>query len=227
MRKISVVGCLASLGLAAGAQAGIAMSFADPIPGRQLHNQASGVESGVGLLTYDQSASFDFFVDGTDVGFGPVTFTGAHMEMRMALGTTSSALGVTIAPVVGFFTIYTLNPDLSRNTIISGTALDGAFVRVGNTNSLLFSDPDFDYTPGPALAALMPPGTSFADPTEAVFTLTSIAPVGGGSFLNDDGSFKTFDANASFTGNAEVVPAPGAIVLGGLGALTVLSRKRR
>jgi uncharacterized protein (TIGR03382 family) len=227
MKLIAQSVVIASLALAGAAQAGVFMSFADPIPGRQMHNEANAIEAGVGRLTYDQSASFDFFVDGSDVGFGPVTFAGAHMEMNMALGVTAVTGSVTVAPVRGFFSIYILDDSNQRQEIVRGLASDGAYVRVGNTNSLLFSSPDFQYVAGPALQALMPVGTVLGDPTEGVFTLTAIAPVGGGTaFLNPDGSFKSFDANASFTGNAEVVPTPGALALAGLGGLCLLRRRR-
>ncbi|MCE7974742.1 MAG: hypothetical protein DYG92_10550 [Leptolyngbya sp. PLA1] len=226
MKKMSLIAAIATLACAGAANAGVYMSFADPIPGRQLRNTANAVEAGVGRMTYDQSATFDFFIDGTDLGFGPVTITGAHMEMDMAIGAAAVTGSATVAPVAGFFTIYIIGEDEVRRDVIRGLAGDGAFVRVGNTNALLFSDPDFEYQAGPVLEALNGGPVLFADPTEAVFTLTSIAPTGGGSFLNGDGTFKSFDANASFTGNAEVVPAPGAIALAGLGGLCMLRRRR-
>jgi uncharacterized protein (TIGR03382 family) len=226
MRRIAQAAGIATLAFAGAAHAGIFMSFADPIPGRQMRNAADAVAAGVGRLTYDQTAVFDFLVDGTDLGFGAVTLVNARMEMNMALGAAVTIGSVTTAPVHGFFTIYVVDQDDVRRDVITGTARDGAYVRVGNTNSLLFSDPDFHYSAGPVLEGLAGAPLVFGDPTEGVFTLTSIAPVGGGSFLNADGSFKTFDANASFTGNTEVIPAPGAIVLAGLGTL-VLARRRR
>lgn len=226
MKNLALSAAIASLAFAGAAQASVYMSFADPIPGRQLHNTANDVEAGVGRLTYDQAATFDFFVDGTDLGFGPVTISGAHMEMNMAIGAAATSLGVTTAPVAGAFTIYILG-ESGRQDIITGTARDGAYVRVGNTNSLLFSDPSFVYTAGPVLTGLAGAPITFADPTEGVFTVTSIAPVGGGSFLNGDGTFKSFDANASFSGNTEVVvPTPGALALSGLGGLCLIRRRR-
>lgn len=215
---------LAGLALSSAAHAGIAMSFADPIPGRQLHNTENGAAPGVGRMTYDQTAVLAFYIDGTAEGFGEVTFGNARMEMDLAIGAAVTFGGVTQAPVTGTFTVYDATD--GRVDIITGVAQLGTYVRVGNTNSLLFSDPNFVYLPGPALTALMAPGRVFTNPTEGVFTLTSIAAVGGGNFLNPDGTFRTFDANASYSGNTEVIPTPGALALAGLGALCLVRRKR-
>ena len=174
MRLITKIALLSAVGITAAANASVAFSFADPIPGRQLHNEMNGGGAGIGLLTYDSTAPITFLVDGTDEGFGPVTFTNARMEMSMTLGAASSFGGVTLAPVAGTFTIYQGSGD-SRVNVLTGAASAGSFVRISNTNSLLFSDPDFVYTAGAALTALMAPGSSFADPSEAVFTLTDVA----------------------------------------------------
>lgn len=222
MRKTLITAAIASLGLAAAAQAGIAFSFADPIPGRQLTSTANAQEAGVASLTYDQSAELVFLIDGTDVGIGNVVFPHAHLEMNLSLGTATTFAGITQAPVTGSFTIYDLSSE-SRVDILTGIADIGTYVRVGNTNALLFSDPNFSYVAGPALASLLAPGTTFTGPTEGVFTLTDINP---SSFLNSNGTFKSFQANASFTGNTEVVPAPGALALAGLGSMLVIRRKR-
>lgn len=224
MRMTTLLAAAAlTLAGASAANAGIAMSFADPIPGRQLHSQENGAGAGVALLTYDQNAVISFLFDASEMGAGQTVFANARMEMNLALGAATTNLGVTTAPVTGSFTIYDMS-SASRVDIITGTAQLGSYVRIGNTNSLLFSDPDFEYTAGPALAGILPSGSVFADPTEGVFTLTAITPT---SFMNPNGTFKTFDANASFTGNAEVVPAPGALALAGLGTLTLIRRKRR
>ncbi|MFA6044424.1 MAG: hypothetical protein WC718_05520 [Phycisphaerales bacterium] len=222
MRKICYAAVVATLGLAGAAQAGIAFSFADPIPGRQLTSTANAQEAGVASLTYDQSAEITFLVDGTDAGFGNVVFSHARLEMNLAIGAASTAGNVTQAPVTGSFTIYDFTNEV-RSNIITGIADLGTYVRIGNTNSLLFSDPSFSYIAGPALSAYLAPGTTFSNPTEGVFTLTSISP---SSFLNPDGTFKSFQANASFTGNTEVVPAPGALALASIGGLLVVRRKR-
>ena len=106
---------------------------------------------------------------------------------------------------------------------LDGVASAGTLVRISDTNAILFSNPNFTYTAGPALTAITGP-LVFSDPTEAVFTLTSIVAEGGGFFINPDGSFKTFDANSSFSGNT--VPTPGALLMAGLGGLCLARRRR-
>ncbi len=224
MKTSQILAGVVALVGAAAAHAGVAMSFADPIPGRQLTNLADGSGPGVGLLRYDQSAVLAFLFDGSGAGMPSTIFTDARMEMSMSLGAATTFGGITTAPVSGFFTIYDMSSG-SRRDIVTGTASAGTFVRISNTNSMLFSDPDFAYTAGPALVDLTGP-LVFLDPTEGVFTLTSVVADGGGSFINPDGTFRSFEANASFTGNAEAIPAPGALVLAGLGALCVARRRR-
>ncbi|MDX2132461.1 MAG: PEP-CTERM sorting domain-containing protein [Planctomycetota bacterium] len=218
-----LAGAIALAGVAA-AQASVAMSFADPIPGRQLSNLANGAGAGVGLLRYDQTVPLTFLFDGAGGGFVDHVFTDARMELTMSLGAATTIAGVTTAPVSGSFTIFDMSSGMRRD-IVTGTAAAGTFVRISNTNSLLFSDPTFSYAAGPALVDIVGPIT-FLDPSEGVLTLTSVVTDGGGSFINPDGTFKSFEANASFTGNAEAVPAPGAIALAGLGALCVARRRR-
>lgn len=176
------------------------------------------------MLTYDSTAPISFLFDGTEDGLPNHLFTNARMEMQLSLGPASILGGFTTAPVSGFFRILDNNTQ-PASEILLGTAIAGSFVRISETNALLFSGPSFSYLPGLALTAITGP-LAFADPTEAVFTLTSIVAVGGGFFINPDGTFRTFDANASFSGNTQTIPTPGTVALCGLGSL-VLSRRRR
>lgn len=224
MRTLTTTAALAACALAAHAHAGIAMSFADPVGGRQWHNEANGAGVGVGLMTYDMTASLSFLFDGSEDSLPTHVFADAHMELAMSIGSATTVGGITTAPVSGYFKIYA-GAMLPENLILAGIADAGSYVRISNTSSVLFSDPTFSYVAGPALEAITGP-LVFTAPAEAVFTLTSILPVGGGSFLNTDGSFKTFDANASFSGNTQAVPAPGAIVLALAGGVLVARRRR-
>jgi hypothetical protein len=135
---------------------------------------------------------------------------------------------VTVAPVAGSFTIYRMIGGEVRQDILTGTASAGSFVRISNTNSMLFSDPDFVYTAGAALTNIMPQGMTFASPSEAVFTLTDVAVSGPGpaNFIGPGGVFRSFDANASFTGNTATIPAPGASVALALSGLAAARRRR-
>ncbi|CAG0982986.1 hypothetical protein PHYC_01869 [Phycisphaerales bacterium] len=223
-RTAGVLAAIAALGLAGMAQGAIAISFADPIPGRQLHNEANGGGAGFGRLTYDIATPIQFLFDGSDESLPTHVFVNARMEMNMTIGAATTVAGITIAPVAGFFRIMDASSEGSAD-IITGTVSEGAFVRIDNTNSMLFSDPDLIYVPGPALTAITGP-LGFIEPSEAVFTLTSVHTVDGSFFINPDGTFQTFDANASFSGNMGV-PAPGAMALGMLGALCLVATRRR
>lgn len=225
MQKNVLIVALAGLGLAAVAQGAVTMSFADPIPGRQLHNQVDGFGQGIGLMTYDTTAPLRFLFDGTEDGFASNIFTNARMEMNLSIGAATTLNGLTTAPVTGFFRIYDASTPANLD-IIRGVATAGTYVRISNTNAILFSDPNFSYIAGPALTAITGP-MIFTNPTEGVFTLTSVVTEGGQGFFNPDGSFRSFDANASFTGNTEsAIPTPGALALAGLSLLCLGVRRR-
>ncbi len=225
MQKNVLIVAIAGLGLAAAAQGSVTMSFADPIPGRQLHNQVNGVAQGVGLMTYDSTAPLRFLFDGLEDSLPSNVFLNARMEMNFSIGTSSTVNGVTTAPVLGFFRIFDASTP-SMLDIVTGVATAGTYVRISNTNAILFSDPNFTYIPGPALLAITGPMV-FTNPTEGVFTLTSVIAEGGDGFFNPDGSFRSFDANASFTGNTEsAVPTPGALALAAASLLCLGMRRR-
>lgn len=225
MKKSIAIVALAGLGLAAAAQGAVTMSFADPIPGRQLHNQVDGAAQGVGLLTYDSTAPLRFLFDGLEDSLPSNVFLNARMEMNFSIGAAASFGGLMTAPVIGFFRIYDASTPANLD-IIRGVATAGTYVRISNTNAILFSDPNFAYIPGPALLAITGPMV-FTNPTEGVFTLTSVIAEGGDGIFNPDGSFRSFDANASFTGNTEsAVPTPGALALAGASLLCLGVRRR-
>lgn len=218
--------------LCGAAHAGLAFSFSDPIPGRQLTNtQANQAGAGTGVMTYDQTASLAFYVDGSGES-NPFDhmFLNARMEMSMTVFAGSTAAGVFSAPVAGFFRIYDA---ASGSDILRGDATGGAFLRVAGTSSLMLSsDSGFVYTFGSALQGLLSStgngGIGPVDPQEAVFTITDAIAAGGGSIIGSNGIVKSFSANASYSGNTATVPvpAPGAVALVGLAGL-VSARRRR
>lgn len=215
---------LAALSLAAAARAEVTFSFADPGTGRQFRNDESGAGPGLGQLSYDTAATLAVIVDGSAEGFGVTTFTNARMQLNMALGTATTIAGVTQAPVTGTFALI---DNASNTVIVSGTTILGTFVRVSGTSALFSSDPLFFYTAGPALTAIMPPGAVLTAPAEAVFTLTNLTPDSPGPLWDPfTGVFKDFTGDASYSGSSEVVPAPGAFALLGLGTLVAARRWR-
>ncbi len=217
--KISVLTALvAACGIAGVSQAALTFSFADPVPGRQM-----SYSQGTGLISYDNLAAITVLVDGSTE---PISFSTAFpnstMTMSLAVGTVSVAGPVIQAPVAGFFELR----DASSALIIRGDTANGSFIRLGSTSSILMSDDiSFAYTAGPSLNALLVPGRALANPQEAVFTVTDLL-VGGGGPLVVDGQMRSWTANASYSGNSEVVPAPGAIALASLGGLLIARRKR-
>ena len=222
---------LATLALSAAAQAGLAFSFSDPVPGRQLsHLQADQAGAGTGVMSYDQFATLAFYVDGSSQT-NPFDhlFTNARMEMSMTIYTGSTTGGVFSAPVAGFFRIFDATTGAD---IVRGDATGGAFLRVAGTSSLLLSsDSGFTYTFGSALQNLLNSsgngGLGPVNPQEAVFTITDALAAGGGSIIGAGGVVRSFSANASYSGNVETaaVPAPGAAALIGLAGLA--ARRRR
>jgi len=227
MRAIALTAiAAATMSFAAAANAGIAFSFADPAGGKQLTNVKDGGGANTGLLTYDTAAAITFIIDGNAEGFS-ASFPNARMELSMLLGQATTIGGVTTAPVDGQFTIYDFTGGV-RTDIITGTSDNGSYVRIGGTNALLFSSDDgFVYTAGPALTALLAPGRVIAPLQEAVFSLTDIATTGGTGLFAPGGVFNSFSANASFSGNTDVVPNPGALALLGVAGMTAGLRRRR
>lgn len=219
---LSLIAAAGTLALASAAQAGVSFSFADPSGGRQLSNTAGMGTGGSGMLMYDTAAPLTLIVDGATSGLGATTFA-ARLEMNLNLGQAASVGGVTLAPVTGSFTLYTLASG-SRSNLLTGTASSGSYVRVGATNSILFSDPGFSYSAGPALAPFLG-NLTLAPGFEGVFTVTDV-DTGGGSLINPNGSFSNFTGNASFSGTAQVIPSPGVIALLGLGTALVARRRR-
>ncbi|MFN0011214.1 MAG: hypothetical protein ACKVS8_06160 [Phycisphaerales bacterium] len=219
-------------GLASVAHADLTFSFADPIPGRQLVTTANAGGPGLALVSYDPLARLQFLVDGsTEPMAFEALFDDARLSLDLTLGPAITSGGITTASILGSFAISDATVPGPAGVIVSGFAQDGAFVRIGGTSSILFStETGFGYTAGPRLAALLAPDRVITDPMEAVFTVTGISVTGGGPLLNQDGSFRSFTANASFSGNSAVenriVPTPGSALLAVTGALVIARRRR-
>lgn len=228
---LQISAAAAVFALAGAAQADLAFSFADPGAGiRPVTCVAGGGGPGIGRITYNMAVPISFIVDGTNepgfLGGSPHVFN-ATLELQLDIGTATTAAGVTTAAVNGYFIV---KDNVSNNMILRGDTVAGAgaFVRVGGTNSILFSDQTgFAYTFGAALNSLLAPGRTPANPQEAVFTLTNILVAQGLSLIDaQTKAFNSFSANSSFTGNTAVIPTPGSIALVGLGGLIAARRRR-
>lgn len=218
--------CGGLLALCPMAHGAIAFSFADPGGGHQLSNTANGGGAGIGLLHYDTTQNITFNIDGVSEGIGSTTFANARLEMNnLTLGAALTQNGVTTAPVAGSFTFYDFAGGV-RTDIVTAVVPAGSYVRIGNTNALLFSSSQgLVYTPGPRLQTILGLGVNLVNPQEAVFTLTDITVAGGAPLTGAGGVFNSFDANASYSGNAGVAPAPGSVAL--LVLAGVVTRRRR
>ena len=216
---------LAMLAGCSMAQGSIAFSFADPGPGHQFTNQANGGGQGIGLLSYNSNQAISLIIDGATES--AVTMNNARLEVNnMMLGAAQTNNGVTTAPVSGSFTFFDFTGGV-RTNILTAQVPTGSFVRIGNTNALLFSSSTgLVYTPGPALTALLESGTTLGNPQEAVFTLTDVTVAGGAPLIGANGVFNSFTANSSYSGNTGTVPTPGSVAILML-AGGALSRRRR
>lgn len=226
MNSLKIAAATAVFALAGAAQADLAFSFADPGLGiRPVTNVANGGGPGVGLITYNMAVPISFIVDGSsEPNSFQSTFSNARLELNLAIGSATTFGGVTTANVSGYFIV---TDAVSNQVILRGDSQSGSFVRIGGTNSILFSDQTgFAYTFGSALTSLLAPGRTPANPQEAVFTLTNILVAGGGPLIGAGGEINSFSANSSFTGNTAVVPTPGSLALAGLAGLVVARRRR-
>jgi hypothetical protein len=61
---------------------------------------------------------------------------------------------------------------------------------------------------------------------EAVFTLTDVLVAGGAPLTGAGGVFNSFNANASYSGNSALAPAPGSIALLTLAGCFFTKRRR-
>ncbi len=224
MMKCVTVVALAALGLAASARRTSRCPLLTPSRGARCTARRTPPARALPCCPFDTTAPISLLFDGSEDGYANHVFANARMDMAMSIGAATTVGGVTTAPLFGSFTIYDgiIDPAFE---IFSGVAAAGTFVRISNTTLFSSATPNFVYTAGPALIAITGP-IAFVDPSEGVFTLTSVVAEGGGSFINPDGSFNTFDANASFTGNTQAVPTPGSIAILGLSCLCLAGRRR-
>ncbi len=219
--------CASLLALCPLAHGSLAFSFASPGPGHQLTNVANGGGVGIGLLGYNTNQAISLIVDGTSEAIGTTTFTNARLEMtNLHLGAAQTINGITTAPVSGSFAFYDFTGN-TRVNILLATVPNGSFVRIGGTSAILFSSAQgLVYTAGPRLQTILGTAGPMVNPQEAVFTLTDVLVAGGAPLTGANGVFNSFNANASYSGNSALAPAPGSVALLSLAGLIFTKRRR-
>jgi hypothetical protein len=217
---------------ALSADASVFFSFADPGPGRELQHIANDVSPGVGSLVYDTEASLDFLVDASESGLGVATFSNVRLEMNLSLGTATQAVpGLWVAPVIGSFTFYTFDQSAERVRVdlLHGANVDGNLINtvLGSTGSWAFgatSDSGFSWTALNDLADFLGAGFFLAGYADMAMTVTGTQS--DGPIVDEQGVFKNFVANLSFSGTATVIPAPSTLGVISIAGLAFCRRRR-
>lgn len=227
------------------ASAVVTFAFADkPGPnGQFVYNGPSGPGE-LGSLVYDSTVRVKLSVDATGEGGSEFHYYNTTFHFSASVGAivpVASSTAEWIAPLTDGSLDF---QDSNGNLLFSGTFgidLPAALVVVINTGSVNASVEvgGLNYVPGQTLlndlsASIGMEVLGFLPPFDGVWTLsnmtalkTVVCPAPGPCpnqiFLDD------FSANSSFSGTAgiEMIPAPGASVLAGIGLLAVVSRRRR
>lgn len=231
IKTLIAAGLLAAAGSVANAA--VTFSFADPAPGKQLRHTSNGAAPGSGTFSYDMSNTTGVirFIVGSNDGSIPTTvFSNARMDMNIHMGLATPVPGGFMAPLSGSFRVFDFSSGLDILTGVFGSQGPGGTAVVFGASGALITNSiapnDLVYTAGPALQALLPAGLFLAPLFDAVFTITDIAQIGGGPFINTAGEVASFDANASFSGTSELIPTPGTLALLGVAGLVGIRRRR-
>ncbi|MEM1423160.1 MAG: PEP-CTERM sorting domain-containing protein [Planctomycetota bacterium] len=226
MSRIVLALACASLAPIASASDEITFTFDDPAAGGEFQGNA-GMP---GSLTYDTAAVLDLVVDTSDQPLGGINVFSANLEMNLTVGAPAAFGGIISAPVDGSFTFTDM---LSGEVIFTATTTNARLVNFDTAGSVISSvdgsGTGLTFTAGPALVGI---GVEELMALDAVFTLTDINVEEAAAIFSNiggsDAQLNNFDANAAFTATAtgQVVPAPGAIALAGLGLIGAARRRR-
>lgn len=214
-------------GLAGAAPGAITFTFFDPAAGPEItHTEGTDNATDPGIITWTGSG-VTFTVDGSEDGLGSQVFS-ATIAMTLEIGAVTDMVGGTfIAPIL--FGTFSFSDTGSGETILSAIigSSAGAVLTLGTTGSIISQGggeaDGLNLTAGTALSSLLG-GLTFAPNFDANFTLTSISPP---IMLNGDGFLSDFTANSAFTGNAQLVPSPGASAIIGMSMMLAVTRRRR
>jgi hypothetical protein len=212
-----IVGSVAGIALAAGsANAAVYFTFADPSTELEVRGETPAL-GGTGDLTYGEATitrpTIRFTVDATEEG-GSITTFDAYLVWDLEFGPATVTGMTTTATVIGTFEFREEGTD---DVILSGDVGEGyLFTMIGVGTVLTDISGGLNYEVGPALTAADPVVTDLQGEFDGVYTLTRLQFENNvPTFQGQDGQtyYSSFSANAAFTGTAERIPAPGAVVL--------------
>lgn len=227
-RGLSFLALACAAGLAASAHGAVTFTFFDPATGPEItYVEGSDNVTDPGEATWTGS-NVALTVDGTDEGLGQTTFANTAVSMFLEVGAVEGQEGGTfIAPILsGMFSFTDMDSGMTLLTATMG-AEAGAVLALGTTGNIIAQGGGgaggLTFTAGSGLAAFLG-GLTLGPIFDANFTLTNIDPA---ATLSDNDFLEDFEANSAFTGNAEVIPSPGAIALAGLSLLTFAASRKR
>jgi len=229
MSRGLIAGFTAAAVSAGAAHASVSITFDDPGSGPEFTHTAPTSGGGTGDLDFRADLPVDLQLVGTGAaaGLGTVNFS-AFLETDFAVGAITSPIGSPFASasLTGSFRWV---EEGTGTVILEGAFVDAAVITFGISGSIITNSDitggSLAYTPGAGLIGLGI--TTLIDPQDAVWTLTDVNFANGQSIIDVDNErfFNDFDANAAFTGTAEV-PAPGAAALAMLAGAAAIRRRR-
>lgn len=229
-RSVLAMATLAGAVATTGANAAVYFTFDDPSTPLEL-SYVAGSGGGNGSVSYSGAARVDLVVDGTEEGWGVITYS-ARLTMDLAVG-ASAFPPLPFAEVSGSFTFAIDDGFGGFEDILVGSTVNspGLMTAGGFAGSMSFSntgtegDGAFDWTAMNSLAAFFA-GNPLFGAQSASFSLAGITP--GVFGLNNEGYIPSFNANAAFVGAAEVnqVPTPGSAALLAIAGLLSVPRRR-
>ncbi len=231
-RSVLAMAMLAGAVAATSANAAVYFTFDDPSTPLEL-SYVAGSGGGSGSVSYSGAARVDLVVDGTEEGWGVITYS-ARLTMDLAVG-ASLFPPLPFADVTGSFTFAIDDGFGGFEDILVGSMMNTGLTphdltASGFAGSMSFSNAGiegeaFDWTAMNSLAAFFA-GNPLFGAQSASFSLAGITP--GVFGVNAEGYIPSFNANAAFVGAAEVnqVPTPGSVALLAIAGLLGVPRRR-
>ncbi len=221
---------VAAVGLpCAMAHGAIFFTFQDPGPSREVSVAQNQDDSMTFTYSFDDTVSL-FFT--SDMGEIPnTTFGETRLTMNLTTSTTPlvDQPGLLVAEISGEFVFEDVSGDdpiIIMNGLFNeavATLLMGQFMGKIEASGSATGDSvvgSLELFAGDALLDILAPGESLGGRMTSSFAFSELSGTPDG-----DGLLK-MTGSAAFTGSSEIIPAPGALGLLGLGGMAI-SRRRR